>query len=230
MRKNTDKIRYGGRTLKIHYNIQKKRTYFSLIFAFLITLALNWEAIASFIPQKEHVFFVTLKDEQIRFTQKDLETLIKMMQYVPNYDAEIYISFRSEGVEIGSYVQFTIYIKDTGIIKLEKPYFYILLVSPSGNIVSTFPELMYISIWDKMNPWHIEGYTDCLSIKIDDTQYYIPRKTLIDGYGKYIYVKGSYSYWSDTSYKVLYQYQIKNDPTNIGRWRIYVFLYDEKIS
>jgi hypothetical protein len=198
----------------------------------VITLAFNWSAVASFIPQRSTVFFVVLKDQQTSFTRNEIDTLIELRKYVPNYDAEIYASFASKTVEIGNHVQFEICIKDTGIIKLEKPYFYIFLVSPSGNIVSIFPDLISISAWNKMNPWNTEDYqnfyTDCLPLKNGDTQYYVPRKTLIDGYGRYVYVKSGYYYWSDNSYKILYQYQIKNDPLCIGKWRIYVFLYDEK--
>jgi len=216
------------------YKIQKRRVFFSLIITLLIALLVNMDAVVTLIPQRPPLYLSLIEYQYPSITQSEIENFIKQRQYVPNYDASIYVLI-SEKVEIGSYIQFRINVVDNGILKLQKPYYYIFLVNPSGLVISSFPAWgmslpTYLSY--KFSPWNTEDHTkdfykDCLRIEIDDNCYYIPRKTLIDGHGKYVYVSGGYLYWSTPS-DILFRYKIRDDPSLIGRWRIYVFVYDEE--
>jgi len=162
--------------------------------------------------------------------EEDLTYLVEHNRYVPNYDTEIYTQFESHEFELGDYVQFRINIVDNGIIPLEQPYFYGFLVNPSKEVVLSFPDTIYhVSSHSKMSAWstknhHEDYYRDCLPYQ---GLLYIPRKTLIEGYGKYVYTYKSYLYWSEPS-EIVFQYYIEDDSKLIGDWKVYVFTYDEE--
>jgi len=219
------------KTLKVRYGIQKKRTFWSLLFAGLLTLILNWNNIAPYIPIGiKRTLDIELLPQDLVFDEADLSELIKYRQYVPNYDTEIYVNFLFEKTEVEDYIEFKIFIADTGIAMLERPYFYILLIAPTGEAVSTFPSIGYISSFQKMTPWRMEEYgdfyKDCLSVETGGVQLYIPRDTLIDGNGKYVYTRQGHLYWSDPA-TIVYKFRIEDRPQWLGKWKIYIFVYDE---
>lgn len=217
------------------YKISIKRAIFSAIVALLVASLFNLETVATFIP-KRPLFYLPLMEYPVpTITQSQIENFVEQWQYVPNYDASIYL-LTSERAEIGDYIQFQIIVIDNGILKLQKPYYFIFLVNPSDLVVSSFPGWgsslpSYPS--HKFSPWNTgdhpkDFYKDCLHIEVDGSDYWVPRETLIDGHGKYVYVSGGSLLWSATSSDVLFRYKIKDDASSIGRWRIYVFVYDEK--
>lgn len=186
-----------GRSLGIGYNVQKKRTLWSLLLAIVITMAVQWNDISQMIPPLgiESKVEIQLESGAYSFDESNIFELIELRKNVPNYDAEIYMKVLSENVEIGNDVSFKISIVDRGIVKLQKPYFYIMLVAPSGQVVSVFPKIYHISPYDKMPTWGTEHARE--------------RKKLIDGRN------------------VIYKFEIGNEPESIGRWKLYLFLYDE---
>lgn len=220
------------KTLTISYSIQAKRTALSAVFAILITLIVNWEAIVPFLPQRQvPSLCLTLEEQLPTYGQNEIDRLIELRRYVPDYDAHIYVSLKSEKASAGSYIQFTVKVVDNGIIKLQNPYFYSFLLNSEGEVVSSFPSMGHISTWDKMSSWNTRDhqndfYTDCLQIESEGNSYYVPRKTLIDSYGKYVYVRAGNLYWCENPSEIILQFYMKDDPSLIGRWQIFVILYD----
>jgi len=209
----TVKSKTVQKSFKIGYSIHKKRALMSLLLAAVITVAAQWNDVSQMIPPlSEPTLKICLERRAIHFDESDIFKLIELRKYVPNYDAEIYMKVLSENVRIGNDVSFKISIVDSGIVKLQKPYFYIVLIAPSGQVISVFPEIYHISAYDKMPEWETQNYQsfhDCLRIEVEGEMFCIPRKTLVDGT------------------KVIYKFEINNEPEWIGRWKIYVFLYDE---
>lgn len=208
------------------------RVVFALVVALLITIPLNWNYFLSLIrpTTRQETFYLSLEDmEFIDIDEEDLTGLTEYRKYVPNYDTEIYIQFKKSKVELGDYIQFRISIIDSGIVSLEKPYFYAFLVNPSKEAILSFPDTIHrVDSWSKMLAWstqnHYEDfYRDCLHYQI----LYIPRNTLIEGNGKHVYTYRGHLYWSEHS-EIGFQYRLKEDSKLIGNWKVYVFTYDEK--
>lgn len=164
-------------------------------------------------------------------TLDDLQYQIDNRMYVPNYDAEILISFDNEGkFRLGSYASFRISIIDKGIIKMTKPYYYSFIVDPDGNVKAIFPEPAgSISIWSKWAPWRTNYYEiDALEIIQDGKTYQIPRSTLIKGYGKYLYYSRGKYYWSIRPHLIKLRFQLE-ETYKPGMWYVYV-LFSMRIT
>lgn len=167
--------------------------------------------------------------EHINIDEEDLTDLVEHRRYVPNYDTEIYIQFDNSKFELGDYVLFKIRIVDSGIITLEKPYFYAFLVNPLKEAVLSFPDTIHsVSSHSKMPAWstkdHYENfYRDCLHYQ----GLYLPRSTIIEGNSKYVYTYSNHLHWSESS-EIVFQYPLKDDSNLIGNWNVYVFTYDEE--
>jgi len=208
------------------------RVIFALVVTLLITIPLNWDYFTDLVHPEtpKEIFYLPLEDtEFFEVDEEDLTEFIEYRRYVPNYDTEIYIQFAKSKVELGDYIQFRVSIVDNGIVSLEKPYFYAFLVTPSKQAVVSFPDTIYrVDRYSKMNAWstqnHYENfYRDCLHYKT----LYIPRSTLTEGNGKYVYTYDGHLYWSEHS-EVGFRYYINEDSKMLGDWKVYVFTYDEE--
>jgi len=139
---------------------------------------------------------------------------------VKDYTANIYLSFETSEVEIGKAVKFHLEIEDTEK-RLDKPYFYVFLVNNTGNVVSGFPEEVYLSTSYKLSKWVLSN--DWWTPRTGGDSLQIARQTLITGQGKC---------WKDNVYKenceMWYKRQIVADPSQIGKWEVWVFLFDEQ--
>jgi hypothetical protein len=139
---------------------------------------------------------------------------------VKDYTANIYLSFETSEVEIGKAVKFHLEIDDIEK-RLDKPYFYVFLVNNTGNVVSAFPEEVWLSTFYKLSKWVLSN--DLWTPRAGGDSLQIPRQTLIAGQG---------DCWKDNVYKgnceIWYKRQIVADPSQIGRWEVWVFLFDEQ--
>ena len=216
------------------YDSKKGRIYFSFIvatIAVLITILLQWGLFASFFFPETSIEIISVPLDDMGFVEIDeeeIEEMIEFRRYVSNYDAKIYIELKNNPISLDDYVEFTVNIVDNGIIPLEKPYFQMFLVNPLGEVASAFPEASHISPSYKLGAWtthnHSEDfYRDCLRYQ----SLYLPRSTLIEGYGKYVYVYSGHLYWSDSS-EIVYRHHIEEDTRLIGDWKVYVFVLDEE--
>lgn len=213
----------------------KSRIVFSFgvaLITLLITILIQWDYFASIVfPRTStEIFNISLKvPEFMSINEEDFDDFIQHRRYVSNYDTEIYIRLDNNRCELGDYFTLRINIVDEGIVTLKKPYFYAFLVNPSREVVISFPDTIHsISSSSKMPVWstidhHNDFYRDCLHYQ----SLYIPRTTLIDGYGKFVYAYQSKLYWSECS-EIAFQYPIADDSTLIGSWKVYVFTFDEE--
>jgi hypothetical protein len=210
----------------------RNRVIFSVVVSFLLTVLLNWNYFIGLVPiraTKETLNLALENMNNIHVSENDLASLVGVRRHVPNYDTEIQIQLDSDKIELGNNVSFRIKIIDKGIVSLRKPYFYVFLLDPSKKAVLSFPDTIYsVSSSSRMYGWSTEDqyqgfYVDCVHYG----SHYIPRGTLIEGFGKYVYVQDNQLYWS-TPCQVVFQYGLKEDSNLIGNWRIYVFTYDEK--
>lgn len=128
---------------------------------------------------------------------------------------------------------FDLSFKDKGIINFEKPYFYAFLVNPNKKIKAVFPPKSDYNIngntkWER---WRTESrqdefYTDSLHLMEESGEYYIPRGTLIEGSGEYVYVEEGTLYRPHRSREIKYTFKF-DETSATGIWKIYVFLFDE---
>jgi len=154
-----------SKTLGISYKVQRKRAYFSLGVSLLITLlvlvAKQPDMITTFISRTvSPPVYITLHTQDVDYNKDTIDKIIEFGKYVPNYDADVYISLESDEVSLDEYVQCKISIVDKGIVRMRKPYFYVLFLNSKGEVVSSFPQLRSISYWNKMPPWGTIDYGD----------------------------------------------------------------------
>ena len=137
-----------------------------------------------------------------------------------DYVANIYLSFETREVEIGKTLKFHMKIDDVEN-RLDKPYFYIFLVNNTGNVVSGFPEEVSVRTDYKLSAWILSD--DQWTPRAGGDSLQIPRQTLIAGHG---------NCWKGNVYKenceIWYKRQIIADPSQIGRWEVWIFLFDEQ--
>lgn len=155
------------------------------------------------------------------YTHNDLRTYGAGMTGVPGYAANIYVSFQSENVEIGGAVNFHVEIANLGN-SLTKPYFYAFLVNNTGNVVSAFPEVVGLYTYSKLPSWVVssQGGIDYW-YPLGESNLLIPRQTLIAGRG---------DYWNNSAHEsgeIWLQSQIADDPSQIGKWELWIFVCDE---
>ncbi len=217
------------------YNVKSRRIIFSFVvalIALLITVLLQWDYFTGVVFPKnsEETFNILMNvPESMNINKEDFDDFIQLRRYVPNYDTEIFIQLDNSKFELGDNITLRISIFDEGIVPLKKPYFYFFIVNPSGGVVVSFPDTIHqVSSYSKMTPWstldhHNDFYRDCLSYQI----LFIPRTTLIDGYGKFVYTYQNHLYWSEDS-EIAFQYSIAEDSTLIGIWKVYLFTFDEE--
>lgn len=194
----------------------------SVIVVLIISLLLYLPTITSVLSslgQPEKIG-LPLAPYTYSYTFDDLYKYSVKRTGVPDYTAEIYISFEAKNVEVGKTIQFHVEIDDVEE-RLEKPYFYIFLVNNTGQIVSVFPEETWLSEYNKLPKWSTQNGYLKWSIRGDTLS--IPRETLKEGQG---------DCWKNNIYKdncdIWYERQIVDDPSQIGRWEIWIFIFDEK--
>lgn len=152
---------------------------------------------------------------------------------VPDYYANIFINSSKQKYIVDDIADINVEIQDKGILKLSKPYFYVLLFEPSNKLkeifpcfinekekefISSRPKSFYSHKWEKWtSPLVYIGngkYKSC-----NDDYFYlfqnlpngcISRDDLING--------------SIGNIPIRYTFKI-NEP---GTWKIYVFLFDEE--
>lgn len=139
---------------------------------------------------------------------------------VQDYTANIYLSFETKEVEIGKTVKFHLRIDDPEK-RLDKPFFYVFVVNNTGNVTSGFPEEVHLDTSYKLPKWALSN--DQWTPRTGGENLWIPRQTLIAGQGEC---------WKDNVYKgnceIWDKRQIIADPSQIGKWEVWVFLFDEQ--
>jgi len=166
---------------------------------------------------------------------KVLENMIAQGLYVPNYDVEVLTRFDDTAFVVGDPVRFTLSVKDKGILKLLKPYFYLFIVDPGGKVRAVFPEVWSgnLAYWNKWPQWYVGDhpqafYKDAMMIRTGDKEYYVPRSTLINGSGRYVYAASGYLYWTEKPASVKMQFAPKEtEGLKAGVWSVYTFVFDD---
>jgi len=178
------------------------------------------------------------ESKNLRIPLCDYETSIENIERweeyngnVPDYNAEITLNILLENLFRNSKLEFNLNIVDTGITRLEKPYFYIFLINPDEEIVAMFPHLYYSSFIEpscdnykpqisqhvgtderKWKPWIYHDYskeTFFVPSEIKDKGYELTREELM-GYGEY---------------NIIFTYpKLEKE----GEWRIKIVLFDEE--
>lgn len=143
---------------------------------------------------------------------------------ITGYSANIYISFERTDVEIGEAVKLRVEIANDGN-SFNKPYFYVFLVNNTGNVVSMFPDETSILTFYKLSAWsvHSQGGIDYWQPRTAGNTLLIPRQTLVAGQG---------DCWNNSVHKenceIWLERQIAADPSQIGKWELWVFAFDEQ--
>ena len=154
-------------------------------------------------------------------TDADLRKYGEVATGVSGYRANIYVSLQSADVEIGEAVKFHVEIASLGN-SLTKPYFYTLLVNNTGNVVSMFPTEVGLYTYSKPSPWTVNNQNEIVFYSTGEFGLAIPRQTLIEGHGD-CSNNGAYV----RNCEIWIQRQIADNPSQIGKWELWVFLFDE---
>lgn len=205
-----------------------------LIIALIILFLVNLTTIYGYLikPERATPFEIPLCSVSnkvgIDVAQQEKEKFLN----VPDYSAKVFINLTRSNYVVDDIAGINVKIKDEGITKLSKPYFYTLVFDPSDKLKMLFPCFIneeekqftgggdttrnkFKSKWDKwVSPTKVLGnqYLSCT----DKEAFYfspndcIPRSSLITGYKD----KNPISY----TFKI----------TEPGTWKIYVFLFDEE--
>jgi len=141
---------------------------------------------------------------------------------VPGYICNIYLSLERASVEVGQAVKIHVEIDNAGN-SLTKPYFYVFLVNNTGKVDCAFPEATSLLVSYKLPKWTVNNANG-----IDywyasaDRNLMIPRGTLIAGQG---------DFWNNSDHKsncdIWFQRQIADDSSQIGKWEVWIFVFDE---
>jgi len=141
--------------------------------------------------------------------------------YVPDYDAEIIIYSPKEVIR-GSKLEFSVLIKDTGIVKMENPYYYIVLIDPDNEVRAIFPHFYgqystepdckdypssysYSRYW---TPWKYSDYSkEVFYVPSDKGKISVKREHLI----------------RSKEFNLLFTYSVDKE----GEWKIKVLLFDQ---
>lgn len=198
----------------------------------LILLILNAPAIIPFVASisvssnKHEIVGLQFVPSYEAETNNYLRGYAQSSTGVSGYSANVDISFENESVAIGGLVKIQIEINNTGTT-LQKPYFYIVLVNNTGTAVSIFPQDTYFEQYSyKPSQWFESQYgsdffTPLPSNGIQSTLA-IPRQTMITGEG---------DFWNNIiKYKngeIWFEKQIPADPSQIGQWTVWVFVFDD---
>lgn len=211
--------------------------FIALPVALLILIAPFIPDVASYIREvnKPHTQPLIINMSKTDLDSKILDDMISQKMYVSNYNVEVFVNFDNGVVVLGNPVRFTLTIKDEGIVKLSKPYFYVFIVNPDHKVRASFPQVLYqgeLSIWGKWPQWSTEDgpqgfHKDAMRLKNGENEYFVPRSTLIYGNGKYVYTSGGYLYWVQEPTYVKLEFTPKEIEGDIsGLWSIYTFVFD----
>lgn len=201
-----------------------------LIFAFIILLPTLVPLISGIVLKSEEVT-VDIPLCQVGNTVPiDLAKKEKEMYLnVPDYDAKIFINMSKQKYIVGDTAGINVKIQDSGILKLSKPYFYLLVFDPSDKLKDIFPcfinekekqfpsdyKYNYQPKWDKwISP---VTYANFQSTSCPDESFYIfpnPPRCL----SRMNIINGSVGI-----NQILYNFEVIEP----GTWKIYVFLFDE---
>ncbi|MFH1545503.1 MAG: hypothetical protein ABIE23_05485 [archaeon] len=147
--------------------------------------------------------------------------------YVPNYNSETSFDSKREAT-VNQEMSFGIKVEDTGILPIKGHSFHILVLNPKGELRFTFPKLKEsrIKLNEKLEAWYTKDhysnyYSDALEIEITNNKFYLPRQTLLEGKGKYVFQQGGSIYWTDQEHEIKFSFT----PDEIGEWKILVFTY-----
>ncbi|MCJ7632769.1 hypothetical protein MUP77_10320, partial [Candidatus Bathyarchaeota archaeon] len=200
----------------------------SIIIVLVILTALYSPAVipliaSSFKPEKVELSLIPY-DPYYSYTREDLQKYGVQRTGITGYSANIYVSFEKTEVEIGEAIKLRVEIANAGN-PLTKPYFYLFLVNNTGNVVSAFPEATSILTSNKLPAWSMTNTDgiDYLHPRTVGNTLSIPRQTLVTGQG---------DYWNSSVHKenceIWLERQIAVDPSQIGRWELWVFAFDEQ--
>lgn len=184
------------------------------------------------VPEAQPVI-IELSRPAVEMDSKVLDNMIAQGMYVSNYDVEILAKFDNTAFAFGEPVRFTLSVKDKGILKLLKPYFYVFVVDPEGKVRAVFPPLSQASLSPmyKWPQWWTRDETheikDVMYVKTGDRDYLVPRPTLINGSGRYVYVANGYQ-WTEKPASVKMQFVPKEtEGLKAGLWSVYTFVFDD---
>lgn len=202
-----------------------------LIFAFIILLPTLVPLISGIVikPEKEVSIDIPLCQVSNTVTIDVAKKEKEMYLNVPDYDANIFINMPKQKYIVGDTAGINVRIQDNGILKLSKPYFYLLVFDPSDKLKGIFPcfinekEKQFLSEynynfqpkWDKwVSP--VNYRTSPPISCIDDYFYIFPNSP---------YCLSRKNFINGSIYKnpIVYNFKI----TEPGTWKIYVFLFDE---
>lgn len=176
------------------------------------------------------------KQDYNSFSYKNLQEYITRKLYVPNYDAEVTITPVAENIILNNNLRFKIKVTDKGIMKLNKPFFYIFLVDPDSQIRGCFPNCnydtrkAYFDFWAMTSRPTSSSYgnynleNEILPLKINNSLFGFYRESLLEGKGVYRFESSSTLYTSKESFNYYYNYQ----PDKVGDWEIYVLVFGEE--
>ncbi|MCZ7400253.1 MAG: hypothetical protein O8C62_11385 [Candidatus Methanoperedens sp.] len=205
-----------------------------LIFAVIILLPTLVPLISGIVikPEKEVSVDIPLCQVSNTATIEVAKNEQEMYLNVPDYNASIFINMSKQKYIVGDIASINVKIQDSGIIKLSKPYFYLLVFNPSDKLKGIFPCFinekekqfssnqgssynLFHNKWDKWVSPVI--YANYQSISCPDESFYISQNP-----PNCIY-RNSFINGNIGTNPILYNFKIAEP----GTWKIYVFLFDE---
>ncbi|PKP57679.1 MAG: hypothetical protein CVT89_04125 [Candidatus Altiarchaeales archaeon HGW-Altiarchaeales-2] len=218
-------------------NKKTKITLISLIFALIFgliilisTLSGELSSLFDQIVNKENIFEISLKPDTSGCSFDELTDYIGSYLYVPNYDSDIKITPLQNPIQKGNLLKFDVKINDTGIIPMDKSYFYIYVIDPNKKLRGCFPrcecrgDYKCNKRWSALpNPFHDTIGKSLLFIEINDTRFGFYRESLIKGEGSYVFERYGVLYSKEPS-KFYYTFPADE----VGNWEIYVLAFNEE--
>lgn len=190
---------------------QTTAVIFGVLIALLVLIAPSYSEISSFVGQHIQssnqftIIDMQRLQPQLDYSGNDpnfqvIQSDIKNYMYVPDYSANILVTFDSDQIVLGQPVIFSIKVNDTGTLKLQEPYFYVFIVDPSNHVKAMYPSGYGVS-YSKMP--YPSGDTSFNNV-----------------------IKNSLLTNTSVSFKMRFITNINVDD-EAGQWKVYTFLYDQ---
>ncbi|OGM10745.1 hypothetical protein A2Z22_00815 [Candidatus Woesebacteria bacterium RBG_16_34_12] len=229
--KSTKRLERSG-ALRMISERHKAGIIIFIIILTLINLSSVYGILFNFVKPENSVPFEiplckVINEVTIDVAKQEIEKYLS----VPDYDAKVFINTSKQNYIVDDNAGINIEIQDKGIIKLNKPYFYLLIYAPSDKLKEMFPcfinekEKSFISEknsnyyphkWDKWDsPKNVFIGNQVRSCTDQESFYFSPntcvhRQDLMNG------IIGNNP--------IRYTFRI----TEPGTWKIYVFLFDDE--
>lgn len=198
-----------------------------IIIAILILIIVNYQNIMNILPEPQPYFLDSCEGPS--YFSIDIPEAEKDLVYIPDYDAEIEIKpFREN---FNEYLEFSVIIENKSLQPFYKPYFHIWVFGPDDQLKGVLP--CHFTAYDNKvdslfkdgpgrhvdwihikNPKLIEWKNDGRCSKYEELNFVLGNSCV----NRNVFLEGEYG-----NRPIVYRHKTEEP----GKWKVYVFLFDE---